>query len=328
MQRPTPPPVPPALPTRRSPAEPVDGEAAVPFVIVARRRPVRRRRGGGAIAALILTVLTGAVAVVAWPYLRPAIQRATRGAVKAKVARKTPREEVPRPTTEAVVATEPRPTEMTTQPKPVPSFAKPRESAMEIPAGGNIRPRRETDENAGHAAGEVDGLIAIVAGAIRGRDYPAAEAGIVAAVDAAGSVPELVDRVDRWRLLFDYARKLDDLVARAVSSANEGRDYTIGDRTIAVIEIGPSGYAYKEAGQIKRGPRADLPRLVERAILRTWFDGDPRPANGIFVGVHRLLDDKVDLAKVREDWQGALEGEPATAAIMPLLDDPLIAPRP
>ena len=114
-------------------------------------------------------------------------------------------------------------------------------------------------------------------------------------------------------------------MARAIASANEGREYTIGDRTIAIIEIGPDGYAYKEAGTTRRGPRAGLPRVLERAILKAWYDGDPRPSNGIFVGVHRLLDEDVDLEKVRQEWQQAFLGEPATASIMPLLDDPVLA---
>jgi hypothetical protein len=95
-----------------------------------------------------------------------------------------------------------------------------------------------------------------------------------------------------------------------------------------IIEIGPKTYAYKESGVIKRGPRAGLPRVVERAILKAWYDGDPRPANGIFLGVHHLLDDDVDLGRVRAAWQQALVGEPATASIMPLLDDRAIATRP
>jgi hypothetical protein len=168
-------------------------------------------------------------------------------------------------------------------------------------------------------------MVTEAAKAIRGHDYSAAETALGAAKDFAGDEPELATRVDRWGLLLDYARQLDGHVATAIASANEGREYTIGDRTIAIIEIGPDGYAYKEAGTTRRGPRAGLPRVLERAILKAWYDGDPRPSNGIFLGVHRLLDEDVDFEKVRQEWQQAFLGEPATASIMPLLDDPVLA---
>ena len=128
----------------------------------------------------------------------------------------------------------------------------------------------------------------------------------------------------RWELLAGYARQLAGYREQAFTAANEGREYTIDDRTIAIIEIGPEKFAYKEAGRIKRGPRASLPTAIQRAILRTWFEGDQRSANHIFLGVDRLLDDQPDLETVRQEWETALVGEPATASIMPLLDDPVI----
>ena len=150
------------------------------------------------------------------------------------------------------------------------------------------------------------------------------EQGIAVAEQASGDDGDLSLRVARWKLLAGYARQLAGYREQAFTAANEGREYTIDDRTIAIIEIGPEKFAYKEAGRIKRGPRASLPTAIQRAILRTWFEGDQRSANHIFLGVDRLLDDQPDLETVRQEWETALVGEPATASIMPLLDDPVI----
>ena len=186
-------------------------------------------------------------------------------------------------------------------------------------------------ENRSRTAGlaeDMDRRIVEAAKAFRSHDYDAASEALDEAESFVGDDADLATRVERWRLLLDYARQLNDHVAKAIASANQGREYTIGDRTIVIIEIGAKTYAYKESGVIKRGPRASLPRVVERAILKAWYDGDRRPANGIFVGVHHLLDDDVNLDKVRTAWQQALVGEPATASIMPLLDDPALVTTP
>ncbi|MFM7207853.1 MAG: hypothetical protein ACKO4T_14420 [Planctomycetaceae bacterium] len=191
-------------------------------------------------------------------------------------------------------------------------------------SGGEASPDAVPPAAAGDAAGVTRSLSSALA-ALRQHDLAAAARAFDAAGMAAGEDPELALRVERWRLLLDYTRQLADHLPQAIGSANEGRDYDIGDRTIAIIEIGSTTFAYKDAGQIRRGPRAGLPRPIERAILRGWFDGDPRPANDILLGVHRLLDEAPDLARVRADWQAAAENEPAATAILPLLDDPALA---
>ena len=160
--------------------------------------------------------------------------------------------------------------------------------------------------------------------ALRRGDRSGVEQGIAVAEQASGDDGDLSLRVARWKLLAGYARQLAGYREQAFNAANEGREYTIDERTIAIIEIGPEKFAYKEAGRIKRGPRASLPTAIQRAILRTWFEGDQRSANHIFLGVDRLLDDQPDLETVRQEWETALVGEPATASIMPLLDDPVI----
>jgi hypothetical protein len=182
---------------------------------------------------------------------------------------------------------------------------------------------RERADRERLAAAAVDRALAATLAALRRSDGPAARESADAASDAVGDDAALRSRVDRWRLLVDYAAQLDTHRRQASASAAKGREYEIGGRTIGIVELTPESYAYKAAGTIKRGPRTALPRPIERAILEAWFAGDGRAANHIFLGIDRLLEPRPDLAGVRREWDTALRGEPATAPLMPLLEDPL-----
>lgn len=182
--------------------------------------------------------------------------------------------------------------------------------------------RAEADRARNTAAVERDLRDAYAA--LRKRDYAAAAQTVGEAEKRAGDDGDLMTRCGRWRLLVDYAAQLAGFEQQALASANEGREYQIGDRLIAIVEINPKTYAYKERGQMKRGARSDMPKAIERAILRQWFAGANNPANHIYLGIHRLLDDPPALGEVRREWETALAGEPATRSIMPLLDDPIL----
>jgi hypothetical protein len=186
---------------------------------------------------------------------------------------------------------------------------------------------RERADRERLATAAVDRALAAALAALRRSDGPAARESVDTASDAVGDDAALRSRVDRWRLLVDYAAQLDTHRRQASASAAKGREYEIGGRTIGIVELTPESYAYKAAGTIKRGPRTALPRPIERAILEAWFAGDGRAANHIFLGIDRLLEPRPDLAGVRREWDTALRGEPATAPLMPLLEDPLfVAP--
>ncbi len=160
--------------------------------------------------------------------------------------------------------------------------------------------------------------------ALRARDYAWATQAVGEAEKQAGEHGDLATRCGRWRLLIDYAAELAGFEEQALASANEGREYQIGDRRIAIVEINPKTYAYKERGQLKRGARSAMPKAIERAILKQWFSGKDQAANHIYLGIHRLLEEPPDLGQVRREWETALAGAPATRSIMPLLEDPIL----
>lgn len=349
---PAPPPVPPAVPAAAI-VEPADDSPAASVDPEGIRRPVVRRQASssGTILAAVAFLAAAGIALaayVAWPLpatvrerevaRRPAQPQAApverwRPARPAEAGVSNRRDDataggaatVERPRSEATR----RPTaERREADKEAARLARERAEADAAQASREreMAERRRMEAAAANAASTVDRSLGDALASLRRRDIAAANRAVDVARKAAADADDaaLLSRAQRWGLLVDYAGQLDDLVKQAIDAANAGRDYKIGNRTVSVIEITPTSFVYKEAGQMKRGARASLPRPVERAILTTWFAGSPRPANHIFVGVHHLLEDRPDLGAVRAEWQKALAGEEGTKSLMPLLDDPLL----
>ncbi len=194
----------------------------------------------------------------------------------------------------------------------------------EDPAAPEAEADRERVERGRLATAAVERALGATLAALRSGDLPAARQSANAADSAVGDDTALRDRTARWRLLVDYAAELENHRQQADASAAKGREYEIDGHIIGIVELTPETFAYKTAGRTTRGPRSALPRAIERAILADWFAGDGRAANHIFLGIDRLLEPRPDLAAVRGEWDTALRGEPATAPLMPLLDDPLV----
>lgn len=327
MRPPVPPPVPPAVPP-----PPDDGLArgtsdGLPVVV---RQPSRPRRSGhGPLVAVVLLLAATALAiaaVVAWP--------TNRGRREERVAARTtdpvampepvaPPEPAPpeQPAPAAPVAAAPSRTPDRMQEAEVVGTEPPRADAAAALQAETDRERAERDRRATAA---VERALAATLAALRSGDLAAARQSADAADSAVGDDAALRDRTARWRLLVDYAAQLDTHRQQADASAAKGREYEIDGRIVGIVELTPETFAYKTAGRTKRGPRSALPRAIARAILADWFAGDGRAANHIFLGLDRLLEPRPDLAAVRGEWDTALRGEPATASLMPLLDDPLV----
>jgi len=350
MRPPVPPPVPPAVP----PASVGDGQPHWHddnVRVIGRKTARTRRKSGGLVVAVILLLASAALvvaALTAWPTPRPP---------RDVVHRSIPSTATPAPTPPS------RPASTTTEHTPKPTTDRPRDrvpkagaarpgAAAAVAAPADRPPERVPEPAAGRtepsdppmtAAGDADGDLAEQArraaatvdrglratlAALRRGDLTAARRAVDAADSAVGDDPALRSRTDRWILLVDYAGKLETYRGQADESASKGREYEIDGRTIGIVELTPTTYAYKAAGKIERGPRNELPRPIQRAILAAWFAGDGRAANHIFLGIDRLLEPRPDLAAVRTEWETALRGEPATAPLMPLLEDPLLVDEP
>lgn len=315
-------------------------------------QPSRRRgrgpTGSGILGAVLCLMVAGAAVIataVAWPQLRSSTARHHEATTRPSGPRQIAASHSTTPAATPTAAPSPRDearekeapprrerdelAQVAARQPPTPEPVKPPQPppALTVVDAEAQAPPHDISPDAARVAGEeVNHHLRSAGAALRAHDYRATADALDAAARSADGHAELSSRVDRWGLLLDYARQLDGHVADAIASANEGREYSVGGRTISIVEIGPSSFVFKESGQMHRGKK--LPRVVERAILAAWFEGAPRPANHILLGVHRLLDDDADLAKVRKEWQTAAEGEPAARSIMPLLEDPALAPVP
>ena len=347
MRPPVPPPVPPAVP----PATVVDGSTSwnVDGLQIVGRRPSRKQRNSGGLVMAVVLLLASAALVIAaltaWPTLqkpRDVVQRSTRSVEKPQPV--PPSRPVPTAETKTDVKTD-VPNDL----PPKGGSARPARAAAAEPARpaervgdpAMVRPEpndsrnaaaaktdRDPDEQANRAATEVERALRATLAALRRGDLAAARRAVDAADSAVGEDAALRSRTDRWLLLVDYAGKLETYRLQAAESAAKGREYEIDGRTIGIVELTPTSFAYKADGGTERGLRSELPRPIERAILAAWFAGDGRAANHIFLGIDRLLETRADLAAVRTEWETALRGEPATAPLMPLLDDPLLVDQP
>jgi len=347
MRPPVPPPVPPAVPE-------APGAGRIPswngngLPASGRRQARARREAWGLVTAVVLLLASGAIvvaAITAWPTI---IERRTVAHRTAKTAddpepvvaaRPAPQPDEPKDPASArrtpgpTIAAPEHATTSATAPDPRPrhednpAAARP-EPPREPPAPEpDAEDEKNRAEQAKLATAAVDRSLKSTLTALRGHDLDAARRSVEVADAAVGEDPALRARVDRWQLLVRYADQLETFRRQAAESAAKGREYEIGGRTIAIVELTPEGYAYKTSGRIERGPRAELPRPIERAILAAWFAGDGRAANHIFLGIDRLLEPGPDLAAVRREWETALRGEQATAPLMPLLEDPLFSGR-
>lgn len=156
------------------------------------------------------------------------------------------------------------------------------------------------------------------------EDFAAADRLLANATEQVGDDVEAATRLERWLLLAGYAREFTRFRARAFAAANEGREYEVDGSRFAIIEINPDMFIYRQDGQNKRVPRAEVDPRLEMAIMEAWFAADGRAANHLFLGAGWFCDDPPDLRRARAEWTIAGEGGETVEPLLALLDDPVI----
>lgn len=169
-----------------------------------------------------------------------------------------------------------------------------------------------------------DGALAKAYEALRRDDFDAADRLLADEERQVGDDVEAATRLERWRLLAGYAREFIRFRAQAFAAANEGREYEVDGNRFAIIEINPEMFVFRQAGQNKRVPRADVDPRLEMAIVEAWFAGDGRAANHLFLGAGWLCLDSPDLRRARAEWTIAGDGGEVAEPLLALLDDPVI----
>jgi cytoskeletal protein RodZ len=193
-------------------------------------------------------------------------------------------------------------------------------------AGGDEAEPADADnaaERAGIAAAVNDALEQAYQ-ALRREDFDTADRLLSTAEKDVGDDVEAATRLRRWQLLAGYAREFTRFRGEAFAAANAGREYEVDGEVIAIIEITPDLFIYRQDGRNKRVPRGEVDRRLEMAIVETWFAGDGRAANHLFLGAGWLCHDPPALRRARAEWQIAGAGGEQVAPLIALLDDPVL----
>lgn len=162
--------------------------------------------------------------------------------------------------------------------------------------------------------------------AVRAGDVATAKRELEAVGQAALDDQQATDRLDRWRTLVLYAERYPDLVADALTSAEQGRDFSYRGRTVSVYPgEKPGDLVMKDRGAISRFTRDTCPAELTLAIVTHWCAGENLPANSLYLGIGALLLPTPDLDRARSEWRAAASaGLPDGRRLLDLLDDPVV----
>jgi hypothetical protein len=184
--------------------------------------------------------------------------------------------------------------------------------------------RRQAEAQRARLAAAVNDAIAKAYAALRREDFDTADQLLAAVDDRVGDDVEAATRLERWRLLAGYAREFTRFREQALTAANRGRDYEVDGDVFAIIEITPDEFVYRQEGANKRVPRGEVDPRLTMAIAETWFAGDGRAANHLFLGAGWLCLDPPDLRRARAAWQLAGAGGEQVGPLLDLLNEPVV----
>lgn len=322
---------PPAQPAQAPPPVPsmlpAPDESAEPSMAINIRRTIRPRRSNNSATGLIVTVLTLAVtaltAYVAWPHLTGTLKSKTLKKDDEVAARDKPQPEAP---VAAKAVQEPAPrdfsesdpgTSTTSSRRPTPD-PEPDPSREEI----DVEQVRR----------QVDDAVKTAFAAIKSQDFEAAATTLSEANEAARGDRESTDRIRRWRQLVVYAKRYPEYRDKALANASKNRpEIESGSRSIVVVELTPEIFVYRDSrdpGRQLELPRAEMPKDIEDAIVRAWFEGGGLAANYLYLGAAAIARPRPDLNKARADWMRASQGgEPDGDVLLGILNDSVVRSR-
>jgi hypothetical protein len=335
-------------------------DAAETALVVGRRGRPRRSADSGWIVATIMSLVAVAAALVAFVVVsgqERGRRVAARGSERPRITREEPitparrpdhstprppdspeklrdepasREPAPQPveepapkepTPDVPAWKDPTPDVPVTK-DPAPDEPAPNDPTPDEPAPNDPTPEEPTTDPAADPAA-VEKALKNAYAEIRAGRFAAAEKAVDEA-SAAAADDLTAGRVERWRLLVTYARQLAEYRDTALAEAAKGGDYTVGGRVISVVEMNKTQFVYKDRGEMKRPRRDAIPPQIVLAILSTWFAGDGRPANDIYLGVQHLVGGEPDLDAARAAWRRAGQGGEEVAPLVGLLADPVL----
>ena len=130
-------------------------------------------------------------------------------------------------------------------------------------------------------------------------------------------------RLEAWRQLAAYYKGFLGYRKEALAAVQPGDEYQVNNHKIAVVESDDEVFKYRVAGETKRVDPDKIPGGIVLAIVTEWFDDNP--ANHLYLGAYHLAKPEPDRARAREHLRKAQAGGAEAAALMTLIDDPVIA---
>ena len=289
-----------------------------------RRQVVYRKKSSG--SGVLLVLIAGLAAVAGGLYWYKF--RAPRAAAKrpsADVAmvdgrrNETTRRPAPEPQPTQREAPTPKPPpaqnpEPEPEPKPAPA-PKPKPEPKPAPAPEPEPPAEDREK--------IETLLGGVAQLLRSSQFGAAAEAAQEAAAAARTKPTR-ERVERWAELVTFAKGFADYREQALAAVAPGVEFDIDGKKIIVVEIDDQKFMYRFAGKNRTTPRDRIPGGIMMAIVNGWFDDNP--ANDLFIGAYHVTKEEPDFDKARAAWERAAARGADASLVLPLLDDPLLAP--
>ena len=103
----------------------------------------------------------------------------------------------------------------------------------------------------------------------------------------------------------------------------------IGDKEVALIEVGMDNLVFKSNGQSYRFNRYNTPTKIVNSLAEKWFDKG-NPVNEVYMATYFAMDTEGDRAKAREMWTAAARKgagvKQLVDLLLPELDVPLAKP--
>jgi len=323
-------------------------QPTMPVVRVGSQANYRRRSGGSGMLVALIVALAAAAGGLAWYKFRP--DAGGHKAAPREVARVEPAPPDPTPVVQPTPVAQPAPEEPVRRPRPRPVRERDAETrppaapepappsptpvpptAAETPDPPADRPPAmqpapsPTPDAPMDEGPRLEEALRTVATALREARYDAAAAGAAAATNAAMTADGRA-RAERWAELVTFARGFADYREQALATVQAGTDFDVDGKKIAVVEIDEQKFVFRFAGKNRTVPRDKIPGGIVMAIVEGWFD--ETPANDLFIGAYHATKEEPDLDKARAAWERARSRGADASLLLPLLDDPLLAPAP
>jgi hypothetical protein len=205
-------------------------------------------------------------------------------------------------------------------------FSPPKETARPVAAPPPEAMAGDMTEDTAEETPQLDATLAEALESLQRQEYDTVTTLLAAASKKTGSRASgsaAKQRLESWQQLAVYSKGFMDYRQKALAAVKAGDEYDVKNQKVVVVEVDADTFKYRSAGGNKTVSRDKIPAGIVLAIVMQWFDKNP--ANDLYLGAYHLSKPEPDLQRAREHWEKAQTGGADASALMPLLDDPVVA---